>query len=431
MKNNDDTQIDLFCSEYLLAQLGIERIIDGLSQRYISLGEIKGNFVLENPTEYEKSFLRGLFKRDFSGDGDIKISLKKFEKSFNNTKFEGIQLKKVLNNYYGYEIITNKTATLNQRIQFNDFFDELLSKCSYSPFINWLKVSLDNSRPGIYKWLILKYKNDSLFLSTTLLQLEKLVILLECNQVSLLRPIAAAKITKNPHSLDDDKDLLKGYIYYLCFKYDEPDPITAVEKITLLERGNLLLESVNRTILTYGLMAEGNNQDTLGWEHFYKRDEPLVITLDNLTSVGCINTCDSIKKAIYCFENPSIFYSFINKFPNIAAICTSGQLNSTGYKLFELLETTNIKIYYHGDYDPEGLLIAEKLVKQFYNIELFGYTTELYLKSISSNRISESRLKQMNNINNVVLLELVKLIFETKQAGYEEYIVDDLFTLVN
>lgn len=105
---------------------------------------------------------------------------------------------------------------------------------------------------------------------------------------------------------------------------------------------------------------------------------------------------------------------------NIPIIITSGIPNISLYTLLQKLEESKTKIYYNGDFDPEGLLIAEKLKQRFHNIELFCYNTIDYNNAKSKEKISNARLKKLDNINSKELQEIKKLLLENKISAYQE-----------
>ena len=66
---------------------------------------------------------------------------------------------------------------------------------------------------------------------------------------------------------------------------------------------------------------------------------------------------------------------------NDAIIMTSGIPNISLYTLLQKLDESSVKIYYNGDFDPEGLLIAEKLKLRFPSVEMMCYDVIDYNKS--------------------------------------------------
>ncbi len=81
---------------------------------------------------------------------------------------------------------------------------------------------------------------------------------------------------------------------------------------------------------------------------------------------------------------------------------------------------------YHGDYDPEGLLIADKLKQKYANLELILYNKELFEKSKSDKKINSSRIKILDNVSSISLQEITKMIKKTNAVGYQEKVISDI-----
>ena len=99
---------------------------------------------------------------------------------------------------------------------------------------------------------------------------------------------------------------------------------------------------------------------------------------------------------VFIFENTSKLLSLTNL--NIPIII-SGIPNISLYTLLHKLEKNNVEMFYNGDFNPEGLLIANTLKQEFHKMNLICYDKLDYINSISREKISNSRLKKPDNIN--------------------------------
>ncbi|MDD3028502.1 MAG: DUF2399 domain-containing protein, partial [Erysipelotrichaceae bacterium] len=108
---------------------------------------------------------------------------------------------------------------------------------------------------------------------------------------------------------------------------------------------------------------------------------------------------------------------------NCSLVCTSGQLKVAALKLFEMLDR-KVRIFYSGDFDPEGLQIADKLLGRFPNVTPWGFSEKLYFKALSSEPISDVRLSKLDSLADSRLKQLGKSIKDHKLAGYQENILD-------
>lgn len=102
-------------------------------------------------------------------------------------------------------------------------------------------------------------------------------------------------------------------------------------------------------------------------------------------------------------------------------MCMNGQPRLSAVLLLDLFAKAGVKVFYAGDFDPEGLLIAQK-IKQYYKGE-FAYwhmSEQIYEKSRSDEQISEKRLKILDKITDEALQKTVQAIKKSKMAGYQE-----------
>ena len=103
-----------------------------------------------------------------------------------------------------------------------------------------------------------------------------------------------------------------------------------------------------------------------------------------------------------------------------AIVITSGIPNLSFYQLIDKLVETNHALYYNGDFDPEGLLIAQMIKKRYPTVVLFGYEAELYGEIKSKESINSSRLKKLENIDLTDLKEIKQCLLLEKLSAYQE-----------
>ena len=119
------------------------------------------------------------------------------------------------------------------------------------------------------------------------------------------------------------------------------------------------------------------------------------------------------REKIYLFENPAVFSVFVKKYPDCAAICGNGQPRLATLLLLDFLKE-NHSFYYHGDFDPEGLLIAQRLKERY---------GERYLSDVN---LSEVRMKKLEKVYLPELLEVKMQMQKRKRAAYQEAMLDML-----
>ena len=89
----------------------------------------------------------------------------------------------------------------------------------------------------------------------------------------------------------------------------------------------------------------------------------------------------------------------------------------------EAVKKDGTTIYYSGDLDPEGILIAQKLADYYRGkFHFWHMDPEDYKKSRSEEVISDRRMKILDKITDVGLIPVVDEIKKYKTAGYQERI---------
>ena len=95
--------------------------------------------------------------------------------------------------------------------------------------------------------------------------------------------------------------------------------------------------------------------------------------------------------------------------------------------VLDLFAKSGIRVYYAGDLDPEGILIAQKL-SQYYKGEFHYWHMETadYEKCRSEEVISPKRMKILERITYGRLKPVVDRIEEYGTAGYQEMLVEEM-----
>lgn len=84
------------------------------------------------------------------------------------------------------------------------------------------------------------------------------------------------------------------------------------------------------------------------------------------------------------------------------------------------------KIYYAGDFDPEGLQIADKL-KDLYKdkVEFMLYDEKYYEKIISDKELDLKRIGKLKSIKDKDLKDISNYLIKYKKAAYQELLIDE------
>lgn len=419
MDKNHFDQLHNDCAAYLKSH-ETSRIMKGLLDKYKSYGAVMGTLSLSKPTANESLFLQGLLKKKVTAGITIRISLKSFEEAFSGTIYEGISLPTLLEVYFDRPIESKRESTNKAYMEKQNFVMRLRQKLenqrgAYDLNI-WISEALFNPQHRAYSLMNGLYQADSVNLEALLLDLESLLHCIEEHEGGIGIPMAAGIATGNPHALDRGMPLRKLLIYFTSECRGLDVPITLHETDAFLEQLNLNVDETQRLVLTYGLDAYDALGLAYGWQSFYDRNEPLSITPQNLRKVMSLK---AVTEKVWCYENPSTFFRSVQKSPKNAAICISGQPNLVVYKVLDKLAETH-QLIYSGDFDPEGLLIANRLKNRYAHLDLSFFSESNYIQALSNETVSETRLKQLDQLSDATLKIIATLLRRYKRAGYEE-----------
>lgn len=108
---------------------------------------------------------------------------------------------------------------------------------------------------------------------------------------------------------------------------------------------------------------------------------------------------------------------------NISVVCVNGQPNLAVLLLLDLIAKSKATIYYNGDFDPEGLMIAHRLKNRYDEaLHFWHYEERNYHIAISDKSISEKRMKMLEGITSQELFCIGELLKKYKKSGYQERI---------
>ena len=131
-----------------------------------------------------------------------------------------------------------------------------------------------------------------------------------------------------------------------------------------------------------------------------------------------------IDNEMYIVENPSVFAGLCARSDeSVSCMCMNGQPRLAGLVTLDLLAASGTVVYYAGDLDPEGLLIAQKISKYYAGeFHYWHMALEDYEKSKSNEIISEKRIKSLERITDVELFPVIEKMRIDRLAGYQEKI---------
>lgn len=389
--------------KYFKEDRNFSTFFDELRQKYIKTGKTTGIIKINNIEEQENLSL-------FLGKAiEKEVKLKEFEKRLIETF--NISLHNLLMDYYNNSIQTNKQKKENYENERKTFFEEIINTQKNKKAELWLNEITNSSK------ISKKYNDNKNKLKIDLNYICKAINNLPKTGTPL--NVFSANITNNSHYFDIETSSCSLFIDALSF-FELVTINSREDKINLLSKYNLFVDEISNFVITYGLIDEKNKELELANKNYL----PTMISLIHTEKYKNLKTKNN---KLFIFENPIILHSILMNKLDCSVIITSGNPNSSLYRILDNLFDT--VIYYNGDIDPEGILIVDKLISK-YNVIPFGYDKEKYKENISNNKISTARLKKLNKINSNYFNEIIELLNKNKYSYHQENSINDIIKFI-
>lgn len=411
------------CLSYFKQNSVWKVVLVKFKEKYNSYGKFSGKIVLKNLQINEIEELEGFFGKSFHGQKSITLSAEKFIKALGSSRYKEMTPEDLLEAFFGEPLIGKKEKEELKEQKKQVILEQFRKDYQDTPIIenldNLLKIVKNSQdliewenelRLGaeIYNHLPYRFENKRYL------------------------AVFAAMLTGNPHSFDNgikggtflyqivQMDLEKRKIYL-----EESNIFSAYKRQKSYLMVGIMIDAISNYTMLYHVHAVKKDGSLhKGVEGFLQEDNIIQIPLsviEEWSEFICSNN------EIYIVENPSVFAMLCEKNrlkeenEKKSFMCMNGQPRLASLLVLELLSKNKNVVYYAGDFDPEGLLIAQKL-SQYYKGEFHFWhmTKDDYKKCKSKEEISPKRMKMLDKITDERLIPVVKELEKYKTAGYQE-----------
>ncbi len=432
------------CIQYFRQRPVYRKLFVKVWDKYQSLGHFGGTVRLSGLTQEECGLLGGFFQRDFWGKEPVSISAAAMEKALGNSRFSGLSWERILQGYFRKELVGKKEQRLQEDMRRDRFFAGILDAAPAGSGRAWLEETLRTKGEG-YLLLRKQYREQPHKLEENLRLLMRAIHRLpflsagEEQAACELLAVFAAETTGDPHFFDAGTPGEQLLTAFLKQKLSETlvredfqretagipgtegqrELLTVEGKARLFYEAGLLRDELSNNTLVYGITGMGKDGEPHeGISGFLKRREPLQITLMTMRKLARV--CPQKEKRVYIVENPAVFSKLMRAWPEAAIVCGNGQIRLAALVLLDLFDAETAFLY-AGDYDPEGLQIAQRL-KECYGerLRLWKYSREFYERYQSDVEISAKSLKKLEHVYLPELQEIKQAMLQKKKAAYQE-----------
>ena len=416
--------------EYFKKKPVYEKLFNEFKKKYESHGKIGGIAVLTGLSTGDKEDISGFLMKDFTSEEEVRVSAKLFEKALLKSRFSSLTTLDILTRYFGIKLRTNKEKSEENEGKRAEYLAELTEYTDKAYIKEWLTGVFCTGADGAVV-IARSYNADKNELKIILQKLIKAIPMLpyfQGGKKKELLAVFAAQAAGNPHFFDDNTlagNLLTAFLRdYFRFGYED-DLSEAENRSKVLFKAGLIKDTLSNDVIVYGIRGrcvDGSLHQ--GMEGFLHQKEPVKLSLLTLANLEETFT-NSIDRRVYIVENPAVFSILTSRFPEKAFICSYGQIRRAVFMLLDLFDKNTV-FSYAGDFDPEGLLIAERLKKRYgERLAFWKYEPEMYIKYMSEEKLTKQRIKKLDGVRDATLLKIAELMREEGRAAYQESMLEE------
>lgn len=383
------------------------------AKKYRSFGRITGSFSLAKLNRRDVAGLLGV--AEYTLAERKSYSFQKLLDVYYRGKFAEIPFEVVVESVVGYDLISKvdeKKQIMQDREQFlmrikNDY--EGLVFLAETPMLD------------VFYQLVISDDVDDVgmgYLNKAMLSLP--------NEPKRL-PVFSQQITGNPHAFDLHSAL--GNIFYRLLQVKTrvvwEDFSETERKNQILLENNIIRDDIMNFVTVNGLLADVDGEVHSMWSSAVECDVTWNVPTKHLLQLDSIYPAKG--KVIWMIENSSVYSAILDSMPDLPIICTHGQFRYATWLLLKKVLDREVQFLYAGDFDPEGLQIADTLLHRFpEQANVFAMSDVLYGKSNPQKMISDVGMKKLEGVRSLELSVLKDAMIQERKIGYQEGIFEGI-----
>lgn len=404
---------------------GVTRLFQLMKEKYRSLGRVGGSVSIAQFTTEEIeaiASLMGQSPHDLQEKG--KILLLQFEKALQETIFSTYTFLELLEEVLGEKVVSKKVEKELKEEERAYFLQQLQEQL---PYLNWWWDWINQNRSDC-RWIWGLYEKDQATLFEYFTTIHHAFLHVPKGQQYEKLPLFAQRVTGNPHAFDQNTNVGKLLIH--CLTVDqivnqnrEKSTIQSTEDLNdLLGFYHLMRDDLWSFVTCRGFYADGITGEHALFTAAVQTNSVLNVPLKLLNELTKIRPSKGNK--VWIVENSSVCSSLIDEVPNAPIICTHGQFRIASWLFLDKLVDENTIIYYSGDMDPEGVLMAERIKQRFEeHVVIWRMSVDDYRHALSDEDIS-TRISQLENIQTIELHAVIEELQIKQKASYQEGLIE-------
>ncbi len=344
------------------------------------------------------------------------LKLVQFEDALLETKYGDVTLLELLEAYFNESFISRKERTKQLLVEENERIGEW--HLVYTELDDWFEVvqarTMDVQR-------ILRLMREPNF-EGKLIQLRLAISLLPTDYERL--PFFSQRVTGNPHSFDLHTVEGKLLLHILRVKSGEmASTLSSTEEVNeLLLKHFILRDDLSNDVSVANLIGNVNGIIHPMWKVACDTKSAWNVPLREVLKLDKARPVEG--ERVYIVENSGVFSTLLDAHDSAPLVCTHGQFKLAALKLMDLLVQAGCELYYAGDFDPEGLAMAQRLLDRYkgqchlWKMDIASYEASRPMMDVSE------RTNKLEAINHPLLRQLADRLKQTGKAGYQEALLE-------
>ncbi len=421
-------------------EANLSRLLAKLREKYIEVGRIGGQVILDNTTQGERREIASFLARPPYADSDLKVKLVDVEKALQHS-FNCTLLELLTAFFPDQPLMTRQAKREAHAIHQADFRTTLLALASALPEGSQGKHWLQHGSHG-QEWIFSRFKNSPVEEQERQLKLVRYVVNVLDQLPELGAPerlaLFAQRTSGDPHMLDPDR--AAGRLLLLALSDLEHDneedsfsltksPQDRAQELRLYNSSGLLVDMISSSVAVFNLAEAVYLNGTPDPLVQVAGKRVLLLPMRQLLEWKCLVPASA---TIYVFENPQVFEEVVEALGSATAlptlVCTSGWPSAAALTLLQQLleESPDNRLYYSGDFDLKGLQIAAYLEARYqgrchpWHFDPASYEVALKADGIEA---SARELSMLNALPEV-FKSLVTRMQEKQKWAFQEGIVN-------
>lgn len=424
-------------------QVGLSRLVEKLREKYVELGHVGGQVILENSTAAERREIASFLGKPPFRDDSIRVKLADVDKALQQSGFE-CTLPDVLTAFFpDTPLVTRPQQRTARATQQADFRSALLAIATALPEASQGHVWLFQGAHGI-EWLFSRYKNAPCEEQERQLALVRYIGGVLNTLPGTGKPerlaLFAQRTSGDPHALDANRpggrllllalhDLAQDRVkHVLSLSPNSLSPLSSQDReqeIRLYNDAGLLVDTISSNVAVFklagALFLDGSP------DPFVQAASGRVLLLPLRQLLEWQSVLPATKD-VYVIENPQVFEEVIagldssQRTPTL--VCSAGWPSMAALRLLDLMlvSSPHTTIHYSGDFDLKGLQIASSLMARYpercqpWHFDLDAYTLALQAGGIRAGAVELALLPTLLHI----FIPLTTCMQERKQWAFQE-----------